>query len=234
MRTAIALCLLTISCNADATFLNILVGQIRNARLDVENTIRQLELLRDNVQQDADLTVMKIWLKQMKEYDNYTISILDKIHKEVEDAKANGKNAQSCYDNALNISRITDYELIAEARLCIYTSTCSIKDNLNFIDNYITAGFELIKELDKIFPDCYEKNSRLIDILKLHNCISTQLRTSKNSVNNLKTDASSAKAISKNAKNVVVDQYTTCLNNAYSTAYSKVEEARSTATKCLN
>ncbi|XP_012521969.1 uncharacterized protein LOC105828267 [Monomorium pharaonis] len=233
MRIKIALCLLAIFCTANAISLKSLQRQIETAKLDVENTIRELELFRNNIWQDVNLTVTKIWLEPKKEYDNYATSILNTIHKEVEDAKASGKNAQPCYNVAFYTFRITDYELRAEARLCLDTSTCSMKRNLKFIDNYITTGRELIKELDEILPGCYEKDSRLTDILKLHNCKS-QLKMSKSSVKKLKTDANSAKATFKNEKNIVVDKYTTCLHNAFSTAHSKVENARLAATWCLN
>jgi len=45
----------------------------------VESTVQQLERIRDNVQKDVQLTVMKKWLQQLEAYNNYVDPILDTI-----------------------------------------------------------------------------------------------------------------------------------------------------------
>jgi len=235
MKSAIAFCLLAVLCTTDAT-LSILRLQIRNTKWGVESTIRQLERIRDNVDEDVKMTVMKKMLQQLEDYSKYTDPILDTIRKDVDDAKVKGKDAQQCYDAALNFLKTIDYESYIDARQCQKSAESSIKDNLStFIDPLLTTGRDLIKELDNIFPDCEKKNSRfIIDTLKLISCIRNQLGISKVSVKNLKTDASSAGATAKSASKVVLQQATNCLNNVYSKARSKVPEAKSTATRCLN
>ncbi|XP_011173418.1 uncharacterized protein LOC105205669 [Solenopsis invicta] len=234
MRIVIALCLLAIFCTADATFINIRMRQIQNEKAGIENTIRLLERNRDSVEQDVDLAIMKQWLLTMDKYEKYASPILETIRKEVEDAKLRNSNAQQCYDVALTTFKNIDYVATTTARQCQEISKCSIKENLKFMDNYMNTGLELIKQLDTVIPDCYQKHSRITEIIQLHNCISEQLEIIKISVKKLKTDASTAKAISKNAIDAVIRQYDTCINEAYSTARSNVAEARSTATKCLN
>ncbi|XP_011646810.1 uncharacterized protein LOC105433284 [Pogonomyrmex barbatus] len=234
MRSAIVLCLLAVFCTVDATLLNILLLQVRNTKWAVESTMRQVELIRDSVKQDVDLTVLKKWLEQIEKHNKYIDPILDTIFREVEDAKARGKNAQSCYDAALLIVRNINYDAYTDAQRCHESAKDSINNNLGFIDHLITIGRGLLEELDNIFPDCYEKNSRLVDIFKLQSCIANQLGISKTGVKDLKTDASTARSTAKYASNIVLKEATDCLNNAYSIAQSKVSEARAAATRCLN
>ncbi|XP_011703086.1 PREDICTED: uncharacterized protein LOC105459087 [Wasmannia auropunctata] len=234
MRSAIALCLLAaVLCTVDATFLEFLLLRVRNTKKSVESIIEQLERIHDNVEKDVDLTVIKERLKKMEEFDKYVNPILDTIRKEVEDAKARGKDAQRCYDAAHNIVKDARYAFYTDAERCQVSAKRCISNNLSFIDNLITNGRNLIEELDNIFPDCYKKNSRFIDILKLHNCIKKQLDISTVRVKNLKTDASSAKSTAKNAFNVVHQQSIDCLKNAYLNTHPKIKEARETATRCL-
>ncbi|XP_011864333.1 PREDICTED: uncharacterized protein LOC105560120 [Vollenhovia emeryi] len=234
MKSAIALCLLAVICTADATFIEILLRQIRNTVQSVESTIKELERTHDDTEQNVKLTVMKKWIQKMDAYSKYADPILETIRKEVEEAKAKGKDAQPCYDAAHNILKSNDYNAMYYARQCQECAGNAIKDNLSFIDNLIATGRELIEKLKKIFPDCYEQHSSLWDIIKLHSCINNQLGISKVSVKNLKTDASSAKSTANSASNVVLQQATACLNDVYSTAHSEVAEARSAATRCLN
>ncbi|XP_011059150.1 PREDICTED: uncharacterized protein LOC105148857 [Acromyrmex echinatior] len=228
MRSAIALCFLAVlCCTTDATILDILFRQVQNTKIEVENTIQQLKHIRENTQKDVELTVEK-WLQLSEKYNNSAKSILNMIRKEVEDAKARGRNAEQCYNVALITLKINYNTTYIDAQQCRKNAMCSINNNLGFNDQLIKTGHELIDELDNIFSDCYKKYSRLIDIIKLHSCIRDQHRISKIGVNNLKKDTSSARSIAKN----INQQTTNCLNKAFSIARLKV--VRSTATRCLN
>ncbi|XP_018346924.1 PREDICTED: uncharacterized protein LOC108751321 [Trachymyrmex septentrionalis] len=233
MRSAIALCFLAVlCCIADATTLDILFRRVQKTKMEVESTIRQLKHIRENTQKDVELTVGKKLLQSLEEYNNYANSVLNTIRKEVEDAKARGRNAEPCYDAALNILKNIYNAAYIDAQQCRENATHSINNNLSFNDQLITTGHELINELDTIFPDCYNKYSRLIDIIKLHNCIIDQHGISKIGVQNLKRDASSAGSTAKSASKIVNQQSTDCLNKVFS--ITRLEVVRSTATRCLN
>ncbi|XP_012062569.1 PREDICTED: uncharacterized protein LOC105625868 [Atta cephalotes] len=233
MRSAIALCFLAVfCCTADATILDISFRRVQNTKIDVESTIRQLKHIRENTQKDVELAVGKEWLRSSEKYNNYANSVLNTIRKEVEDAKARGRNAEPCYDAALNILKNSYNTTYIDAQQCREKAICSINNNLSFNDQLITTGHELIDDLDNIFPDCYKKYSRLIDIVKLHSCIIDQYEISKIGVKNLKRDASSARFTAKSASKSVNQQTTDCLNKTFSTA--RLEVVRSTATRCLN
>jgi len=57
----------------------------------------------------------------------------------VEDAKANCKNAQPCYDAALNVLIYLDYIASTNARQCQEYAKNYINDNLGSIDRLITV-----------------------------------------------------------------------------------------------
>ncbi|KYN24323.1 hypothetical protein ALC57_04061 [Trachymyrmex cornetzi] len=234
MRSAIALCFLAVlCCTTDATILDILFRQVQKTKMQVESTIQQLKYIRENTQKDVEETVTKKFFQSLEKYNNCADSVLNTIRKEVEDAKARGRDAERCYDVALNFLRDSYNTAYINAQQCRENATRSINNNLSFNDQLITTGHELINELDNIFSDCYKKNPRLIDIIKLRSCIKDQHGISEIGVKNLKTDASSARSTAKSASKVVNQQTTDCLNNkAFSTA--RLEDVRSTATRCLN
>lgn len=58
----------------------------------------------------------------------------------MEAAKAEGKNAQPCYDTASNTLRNIGNTASSGAQRCIDTAESSVKSELSFIDNLISVN----------------------------------------------------------------------------------------------
>ncbi|KAH0950935.1 hypothetical protein HN011_003253 [Eciton burchellii] len=206
---------------------------MQNAKSTVQNTIHQLENVRADVVREVDLTITTKWWEFLEKHRNHVNPALERIRQDVEAAKVRGKNAQHCYNFALDIVKNLDHTTYNTAQDCKEAAKASIERNLCFINEFILTGQKLITELDNIFPKCYDNASGILDILKLRRCIINQLDISNIGIKNLQKNANSSRYNAKLAINVVNAQSTDCLNNIYSDARLQVAEAIATADRCL-
>ncbi|XP_011703084.1 PREDICTED: uncharacterized protein LOC105459085 [Wasmannia auropunctata] len=228
MKTVIALCLLIAFYTVNANPLDILRAGVQRSKNQVQNNIQQLERLRKNVAQDTIFKVKNNWIEQMRRHNDYSNPTLDAIRNEVEAAKAEGKNAQLCYDTASSTLRNIWNIASNDAQRCVDIAESSIKSELGFIDDLSSTGRTLVAELDSIFPNCISN-----DIFQVQRCVAVKLGTANVAVKNLQNKANSAELTAKSASNNIVLQGNNCVFNVYSPAFSQITQVRLAATKCL-
>ncbi|XP_020298008.1 uncharacterized protein LOC109862384 [Pseudomyrmex gracilis] len=228
MRTVVALCLLAVLCTVDANNLNILKAQVERSKTSVQNAVRQLERLRKNTEQDTVFKVKNKKIEYMMAYNDYNNRILAEISKKVKDANAKGKNAQPCYDNALNSLRDLRNTVTSDDARCVDIAQNSIKSEISFTDRLISTGNQLLGKLNNIFPSCYNN-----DILKMQNCITLELAKTNVAVRSLESDAKSAENTARSASSRVFLQANKCLSDVYNPAQSRITDIKLVADKCL-
>ncbi|XP_020294989.1 uncharacterized protein LOC109860371 isoform X2 [Pseudomyrmex gracilis] len=153
----------------------------------------------------------------------------------MEAAKANGKDAQSCHNAANKKINKADRKTTTNSIKCFEKTRTDIRDNLDvIIGNLVSAGRDLMTELDNIFPDCYAKVKWIWDAIKLRICIVKKLGMSYIKIRNLKKDATFAITTANHTSETAVEQGTECMSKVYTAAHSKIDAAKKSAFKCIN
>jgi hypothetical protein len=213
---------------ANAKALDKLTAGVQKSTREVQDNIRQLERLRNDVTHDTISQIKDIWMQKMQNHNDYSNPILDEIRKEVEAAKAEGKNAQPCYDTAFNTLKNIWDAASSDAQQCVDTAKLSIKRELDFIDDLISTGRTQSTELGGIFPNCSSN-----DISAMQRSIAVKLGAANIAGRNFEAEVNSAKLTAQSASSNIVLQGRNCISDIYSSALSQVTEVRIAATKCL-
>ncbi|KYQ52358.1 hypothetical protein ALC60_08521 [Trachymyrmex zeteki] len=233
MRITIALSFLAVLCTIEAipaepVDLEILRLRARELKWNIENTIRQLELLRTQTEED---TVQKISLKWNEEQDShreYKTLLLSGIRTEVNVAKAAGKDVTSCYNEAIEGVKNNEQVAYQEAATCEDSAGNSIHNNLGFIDNLISTGDALSLQSDSIFLNCHDS-----DVYRMRSCIIGELGKAESSLKTLESDSVTAEmTIAPVSKNVIT-QASNCIKQAYSVTYTEGAAIRLRVTQCI-
>ncbi|XP_050446149.1 uncharacterized protein LOC126848897 [Cataglyphis hispanica] len=238
MRFAVVLCFLaTLSgytfgyiINANPASINLenLRIRVRNAKNDVNDVIRQLDLLRDNAEEDTFTEVTEKWDEEQKSFREYKNLLLKEIKKVENTAKETGKEINpSCLEDANEGIKKFEDEAYEDASECIDNAENSIQSNLGFINNLILTGNELLSELDSIFLSCHD-----YDEIKMQSCIISDLAKINGDIKNLRRETTSAEiTIVSVSKNVVL-QATKCLHKIYSSVHSAGEQIKLNLNQC--
>ncbi|KYN35982.1 hypothetical protein ALC56_09773 [Trachymyrmex septentrionalis] len=174
------------------------------------------------------LTVTKRWNQQTNNYRDYVNLLLDSMRREVNNAKVRGVDVQYCYDT--NSWAINEHGNIAHqsATKCQESAEESIENSLRFLDNLKSLGYELIKELNDIFLNCYDD-----DTTKMHSCFLHEFGKINNFVREYEQDAKYIEYNALPASNYVVVQATQCLSNAYLLARFESQGAKMSNSRCI-
>ncbi|KMQ88076.1 glucosamine--fructose-6-phosphate aminotransferase, partial [Lasius niger] len=118
--------------------LEIIKLKVKNAIGNVESIIQQLEHVRIDTEEDTRMTVTNRWWDQMDTYQDFVNLLTASMRREVNAAKAKGKDAQHCYDtNYCGIMQHRDTANKAAIK-CQESAENSIKNSLGFIDNLVS------------------------------------------------------------------------------------------------
>ncbi|CAL1677530.1 unnamed protein product [Lasius platythorax] len=232
MRFAVALCFLVAFCTIDANSasddLEIWRLQVRNAKWTVDGIIRQLQDLRSQAEEDALLKVTEQWDGELESYRSFKNTLLNGIKKDINAATAAGKDVKACNKEAQDGIKQNEDAAYEDATKCSNIAENSIQNTLGFIDNLILTGNALSSELDSIFLTCHDS-----DIIKMQNCIITELARVNADIKALQSDANSAEITVVHVSNNVVLQATNCLKNAYSSVYSTGVRIKMRIAQCI-
>ncbi|KAM0732411.1 hypothetical protein ACS0PU_001953 [Formica fusca] len=202
--------------------------QVRNAKNNVDDIIRQLKLLRTDAVEDTITEVTEKGDEEQKSFREYKNLLLKEIKKIVNTAKEADKDVTSCYEEANNgINAIVD-AIYDDATKCNDAAENSIENDLGFINNLISTGNELLSDLDGIFLTCYDS-----DTSKRDSCIVTDLARINADIRGLRSQTTSAEiTIVYVSKNIVL-QATNCLNKAYSSVHSMGDMIKMRLVQCI-
>lgn len=226
MKTVVALCLLAAICTVDAFgALDQLRYQLEQSKLTVNAKTANLERLDRNTQVDTKMKATDKYVEQMTNHNNYLNPTITDIRKEVEAAKAKGKAAQPCYDNAF--AKLKEISNVArtDGGQCIKTAENSIQSELGSIQNLILTGRRLKTELDTVFPNCLGS--------QIETCVAIKLGTINVQVRSFESEANSAEYTAKSASNNVVLRADSCTRDVVSAARSRITETKLAAIKCV-
>ncbi|XP_011703087.1 PREDICTED: uncharacterized protein LOC105459088 [Wasmannia auropunctata] len=232
MRITVALSFLAALCTVGAiptsTDLEILRLRVRDMKWNVETVIRQLQLLRVQTEDDTLRQVSLKWDEEQDSHRTYKTLLLSGIRSEIDAAKAEGRNVDSCYQEA--IDGIENNEKVAydDASKCEDAARNSIHNNLGFIDSLILTGNTLSMECDNIFLNCHDS-----DIYRMQSCIIGELARAEGALRTLEGDSINAEiTIAPVSKNVIM-QAGNCIKQAYSITYSAGVMIRMRVTQCI-
>ncbi|KAL6441038.1 hypothetical protein ACFW04_003420 [Cataglyphis niger] len=237
MRFAVVLCFLATLCgytfgyiiDAKPASINLenLRIRVKNAKNDVNDVIRQLNLLRDDAEEDTITEVTDKWDEEQKSFREYKNLLLKEIKKVVNTAKDTGKDVTSCSEEANEGIKGIEDIIDEDATQCTADAQNSIQSNLGFINNLILTGNELLSELDSIFLSCHD-----YDEIKMQSCIISDLAKINGDIKNLKRETTSSEiTIVYVSKNVVL-QASKCLHKTYSFVHSAGEHIKMKLVQC--
>lgn len=195
---------------------------------NVETVIRQLELLRSQTEDDTLREVSTKWNEEQDSHRMYKTLLLSGIRKDINAAKAEGKDVDSCYQEAEDGIENNEKTAYNDTLKCEDTARNSIHNNLGFIDNLISTAQALSMELDNVFLNCHDSN-----IYRMQTCIVGELVRLEGSLRNLETDSITAEmTIGPVSKNVIM-QASNCIKQAYSVIYSADFTIRMRVSQCI-
>lgn len=208
--------------------LEIIKLKVKNAIGNVESIIQQLEHVRIDTEEDTRMTVTNRWWDQMDTYQDFVNLLTASMRREVNAAKAKGKDAQHCYDtNYCGIMQHRDTANKAAIK-CQESAENSIKNSLGFIDNLVSFGEVLVTELKDLVMNCHDS-----DRIKMHSCILIELGRINIAVRSFEDDAKYVEFNALPASNYVVLQASKCLNNVYLLAHYESEDAMLSNSRCV-
>ncbi|KYQ52357.1 hypothetical protein ALC60_08520 [Trachymyrmex zeteki] len=202
--------------------------KVKNTILNVDRIVKRIARVQADTKEDAILTITKRWNQQMNNYRDYVNLLVDSMRRELNNVKFRGVDAQYCYDT--NFWAINEHGDIAyqSAIKCQESAEISIENSLQFLDSLKSLGYELIKELNDIFLNCYDD-----DTTKTQSCFLSEFGKINNAVKEFEEDAKYIEYNSLPASNYVVLQTTQCLSNAYLLARFESQGAMMSNSRCI-
>ncbi|XP_029157300.1 uncharacterized protein LOC114929788 [Nylanderia fulva] len=202
--------------------------EVRQAKRNVDDIIRQLQILCSEAKEDTIEKVSEKWEGERKSYRSYKTLLVDGIKKDVNAATTIGKDVKMCYEEAVDAIEQMDNVVLEEGSKCNNNAENAVQNALGFIDNLVSTGDALSLDLDGIFLTCFDN-----DINRMQSCVITDLARIKVDIRTLQSDANSAEVTVAHVSNNVVLQATNCLKKAYSSVYSKGDSIKTNFTECV-
>ncbi|EGI62657.1 PREDICTED: uncharacterized protein LOC105148859 [Acromyrmex echinatior] len=233
MRITIALSFLAVlytveAFPADSADLESLRLRGRELKWNIETSIRQLELLRTQTEEDTLQKITTKWSEEQDSHREYKTLLLSGIRAEVNIAKTAGKDVTSCLTEATQGIESNEQIAYTDANECVNSAEISIHNNLGFIDNLISTADSLSLQTDSIFLNCHDS-----DRYRMQSCIINEMTKAENSLKTLESDSITAEMTVTPVSKNVVTQASNCIKQAYSLTYTEGAAIRMRVTQCI-
>ncbi|XP_015608517.1 uncharacterized protein LOC107274189 [Cephus cinctus] len=211
-----------------ANNLNTFRFAIQRLKNTVKSTVNSLTRFKSNSKYDLNRKLSNLKLDAMGNVNSISNPALQQIRNDVDSAKAEGKDAEHCYESGRLQLRDASMTAFDDLDKCGKTGLESIAPALSNVDTTIAFGNKVELDLDTIFPSCYNNN-----IFIMESCIAGKMPGANASVQSLENQATSVQDSVTTASSRAVNSAYSCNQMPLTNVRQAATNARLTARSCI-
>ncbi|XP_066590090.1 uncharacterized protein [Prorops nasuta] len=231
MKPIAALCIVIACCflqTATAIGRSPWPSAIANLKSRVNRGLSSLSRLERSTQFDLNNKLNNIHLNAMSSVNSAVNPALNSIRSSVDAAKNAGKDAENCYVTAKAELREVSMDGFDKLKQCKTSASSLVQPTLTDISSNTQAGNRILNDVNRIPLECQSSNA-----VQEGNCYTNKLATMSLSVKAFENAVRSIESTLSIAISKALSNATVCSSQITGSVSSKVSNARSAATKCI-